>query len=86
MPVSAAVFGGYYLGVFVSGAYCPDHSADDPAEDHEEHDDHAGADEHHHGGAGGPGPGTDLIPPGCDADCPLEQFTRILNASAAVVD
>jgi hypothetical protein len=32
------------------------------------------------------GPGTDLIPPGCDADCPLEQFTRILNASAAVID
>jgi hypothetical protein len=27
-----------------------------------------------------------LIPPGCDADCPLKQFTRILNASAAVID
>jgi hypothetical protein len=42
-----------------------------------------------HGGSGapgGPGPGTDLIPPGCDADCPLEQFTRILNASVAVID
>ena len=75
--------GGYYLGVFISGAYCPDHSAADPAQaDH----DHAAAGEHDHGSPGGPGPGTDLIPPGCDADCPLEQFTRILNASAAVVD
>jgi hypothetical protein len=75
--------GGYHLGVFISGAYCPDHSATDPAQAGH---DHAAAGEHDHGSPGGPGPGTDLIPPGCDADCPLEQFTRILNASAAVVD
>jgi hypothetical protein len=75
--------GGYYLGVFISGAYCPDHSAADPAQaDH----DHAAAGDHDHGSPEGPGPGTDLIPPGCDAGCPLEQFIRILNASAAVID
>ena len=33
--------GGYYLGVFISGAYCPDHGANDPAEDHDDHDDHS---------------------------------------------
>jgi Common central domain of tyrosinase len=64
-------------------AYCPDHKAAGPAQAGQ---DHAAAGEHDHGSPGGPGPGMDLIPPGCDAGCPLEQFTRILSASAAVID
>jgi hypothetical protein len=70
--------GGHYLGVFVSGAYCAEHSA-------EESHDHPQNGDHHHG-AEQPGPGVDLLPPGCDPSCTLEQFTRILNASAAVID
>jgi hypothetical protein len=70
--------GGYHLGLFVSGAYCAEHSAGDPAEpgqgDGQEKPQPTG---HEHGGhdhAPAAGPGTDQLPPGCDPGCRLEQF------------
>jgi hypothetical protein len=82
--------GGYHLGLFVSGAYCAEHSPGDQAEagDGDDHEEPQPAG-HEHGGhdhAPAAGPGTDLLPPGCDPGCRLEQFSRILNASAAAVD
>jgi hypothetical protein len=79
--------GAQHLGVFLSGTYCPEHSAgeghdhgDHAHDDHDAaHDDHGAAD-HDHGGAEEAG-----LPPGCDPDCPLEPFSRILSASTAVV-
>jgi hypothetical protein len=81
--------GGYHLGVYLEGTYCPahdavvgednhdhDHAGGEP-HDHAEgdHDDHGHGDHHDH----------DHGDAGHGDDCPLETFTRYLSASVAAV-
>jgi Common central domain of tyrosinase len=70
--------GAYHVGLYISGAYCADHS-------HAEAGQAGGAHDHDHEPPAA-GPAVGPLPPGCDADCTLESFTRILNSSAAVLD
>jgi hypothetical protein len=75
----AQVPGGTHLGVFVEGTYCPEHDAAAGGHDH-------GHGDHDHGAEPAPVVDDSSVPPGCDADCRLERFTRILSASTAVVE
>jgi hypothetical protein len=64
--------GGYHVGVYLTGSYCPDHASGAAGHDHEH--EHAAAAEHDHG----------QEVPCCDADCRPERFMRILAVSAGV--
>jgi hypothetical protein len=68
----ADVPGGYHVGMYVEGLYCPDHSAGSP--DNHQH-------EHRHG----PTPAREGLPSGCHAGCTPQRFSRILTSSVAVV-
>jgi len=57
----------HHLGIYVEGAYCPQHSASQRDHDHQHRVRHADA--------------ASL----CGPDCGFERFTRLLNASVAVV-
>lgn len=63
--------GGWHLGVYVEGSYCPEHDAIASGHEHEgadhDHHDHVEADSLH-------------------AGCTLETFTRFLNTSVATVE
>jgi hypothetical protein len=69
------VAGPYHLGVYLQGSYCPDH--DEPEGGHTHGGSHENEHEHEH----------DAVRDADAArheDCPLETFTRLLNASVAV--
>jgi hypothetical protein len=67
--------GGWHLGVYLEGSYCPEHDSVVGQHDH----DHTGADhDHDHGDPGGEA--------GHHDDCALETFTRFLSASIATVE
>jgi hypothetical protein len=65
--VETGVPGAYHVGVYLEGAYCPQHA-------------HPYGAAHYMHDHGGPGPAGD----GCDAECVLEPFTRVLTTSVAV--
>jgi hypothetical protein len=71
--------GGYHLGVYVEGTYCPEHDAVVGGHEHEH--DHAAGAEHDHGHGDDAG-----MKAAHGDDCPLERFTRYLSASVATLE
>ena len=64
----AEIAGGYHVGMYVEGVYCPDHGS---------RPDHG----HHHGSTPSAVAG---MTPGCHPGCKPQRFTRILTSSVAV--
>jgi hypothetical protein len=64
----------YHIGLYVEGAYCPEHGAADTGHHSNSNTVHE-HDQGHHPGQGGTV---------CGPDCALEHYTRLLTASAAM--
>jgi Common central domain of tyrosinase len=77
---STAVPGGYHVGVYVEGSYCPLHPHAAPA-GHHHGAGHADA-EHPHGAGGDHEAETGSS--ACDPECDLEPFSRLLSATVVL--
>jgi len=66
------VAGGYHVGMYIEGVYCPDHAAS------------SGHDGHDHGHRHGTATTAEGKPSGCHAGCRPQPFSRILTSSVAV--
>jgi Common central domain of tyrosinase len=72
-----AIPGVYHTGLYVEGTYCPEHG--ERAGNHDHHMGDQPVEDSGHGEHAGD------VPPGCDENCRLEHFTRVLTATAAVI-